>query len=126
VSVGVLLFFGWFSIPLPMPHLVLGSAFAAIVGLHIATRPRLLTGVIRARSRAPRGARTRKRLAADVVLALATVATTVTGFVQWAGIAPGPANGLHAMTSAVLFGFAIRHVWTRRRRLRQRFSGPQS
>jgi len=120
LGVGASLLLGWLTIPLAVPHLVLGCVFAVLVGVHLATRPRRLAALIRASGRPRRPAGTRKRFAAVVILGLAAIGATVTGFVQWAGIAPGPANGLHSMTSGVLFGFAIRHVWVRRPILLQR------
>lgn len=124
ITVGVLVLAGWLSIPLLRTHIVLGSALVLVVAAHLGTRPKLVAGLARGWNRSARRRSVRRRLAADVVLALATVAATVTGFVQWAGVAPGLINGLHSMTSGVLMIFAVRHVWVRRRTLRSRLARP--
>ena len=121
VPVAVLLLVGFFTVPVgTVGHVVAGSAFAAIVIVHLVTRrnlaARLWRGVRRSR------ALVRQRWTSWAAIASAIV-LTVSGFVQWAGVAG--AIPVHSSFTYVLFLVAGVHVWQHRRTLLGRLRRPE-
>lgn len=112
LPVGVLLLASWFTVLLAPVHVGLGLVFAAFAVVHLATRPDRAAALARAaRRRGP----ARWRLSAVIVLAVMAAGVTVSGALQWAYPASGPAKAAHVATSFLLIVFAARHIWLRRR-----------
>jgi hypothetical protein len=98
------------TIPLAVPHIALGVVWATLAAVHVARRRRIYGVVLR------HGLR-RRGIATTALIGTA-LAVTVSGLVQWAGVAA--AIPWHAGSSMLLLllagGHAARRLWRRRRR----------
>jgi hypothetical protein len=97
------------TVPLPVPHIVGGAAWAALAGLHVARRRRLYTAVVRSRSR---------RALTTTVLVACAVVVTVTGVLQWTDVTA--AIPWHTGSSTLLVLLAAAHAAPRLLRRRRR------
>ena len=94
------------TIPLAVPHVALGMAWATLVAVHVARRRRIYGAVLR------RGLR--RRGVATTALILTALVVVVSGLAQWAGVAA--AISWHGGSSMLLLllagGHAARRLWT--------------
>ena len=107
----------WLLVPIAWAHLATGLALAALVGVHLRTRPRPFGRLFRGDHPSGSARQLGRRLGYGVFLATA-VAMTVTGLLRWAG-AP-PQYVWHGGISYLLLTLVVVHLWSIRRPLRAR------
>lgn len=124
VPVAVLLVGSWLALGAGgLAHVVVGLAFVAAAGWHLATRPVSPAALVRAVRDRTREGSARRRAAASVALVTAAALMTVSGLLQWAGVTA--AVPVHVATSALTILVAAGHVWRRRRALSARVRRPR-
>lgn len=117
-GVPALLVLAWFVIPWGPVHVALGLALVALVSAHVALR----TTLIRAMAAQTRRSTTRapgRRLGGDVLLVACFAVMTLSGLLQWFGVAE--AVPWHVTSSYLLVALALWHAAKRRRRMRTPF-----
>lgn len=101
------------TVPLPLPHVVAGTCWAALTAQHVVRRRRIYAALLR--YAAP--GRHRRRVAATTALIASALVATLSGFAQWAGVAA--AIPWHAGSSTLLVILAVAHA---ARRLWRRYA----
>lgn len=123
LELGVLaaLLASFLTVPLPLPHVVVGTVWVALTAVHVVRRRRLYAALLRCGHW--------RRVAATTALIASAVVATLSGFAQWAGVAFAQWAGVavaipwHAGSSTLLAVLAVAHaarrLW-RSRRVRRR------
>ena len=107
----------WLLVPIAWAHLATGLALAALIGVHLRTRPRPFARLFRRDRRAGSPRQLGWRLGYGVFVA-AAIAMTVTGLLRWAGVPPQYV--WHGGISYLLLTLVVVHLWSIRRPLRAR------
>jgi len=104
----------WLLVPIAWAHLATGLALAALIGVHLRTRPRPFARPFR-HDRPLGSVRQLGRRLGHWVFLAAAVAMTVTGLLRWAGVPPQYL--WHGGISYLLLTLVVVHLWAIRRPL---------
>lgn len=110
LAVLVALLASFLTIPLRLPHVAAAIVWAALTAVHVARRRRIYAALLRSGRR--------RRVVATTALIGCAAVVTVSGFVQWAGVAA--AIPWHAGSSTLLIALAAAHAVRRLWRVRTR------